>query len=222
MPLRSPVRIELFYDVVSPYSRAAFASLRRWAPIWEAELVLRPFLLGGVMKATGNSPPALLPARGLYMAKDIERLGRYFDVALVLPVDFPKNTLTAMRVLTQVEEQAHEHLGAASEALFERCWGGGGDDVNDPAVLKSALVEAGIDDTTAARFVAGTSDPEVKARLVRTTEEAVERGAFGAPTYFVRKHNGDEDEMFFGSDRLPLMAYLYDKPFPSPVPGRPA
>lgn len=216
------MRIELFYDVVSPYARAAFTCLRRWAPRWEAELVLRPFLLGGVMKATGNTPPAFLPARGLYMAKDLVRIGRYFDVTLLLPDDFPKATLGAMRVLTQVEEHANEHLAAASEAFFARCWDGGNVNVNDAAVQTAALLEAGIDEGTAARFVAGVSDPAVKARLMAITDEAVERGAFGAPTYFVRKDDSSEEEMFFGSDRIGMLAFLYDLPFDGPVPGRPA
>ncbi len=216
------MRIELFYDVVSPYSRAAFTSLTRWAPIWQAELVLRPFFLAGALKATGNSPPALLPARGLYMARDIARLGAYFGIKLELPATFPTLTLNAMRVLTQVEEHAGAHLQAASEALFERFWDGRGQDVNDPAVLTAALLEAGIDEPSAVRFVAAASDPAVKARLVRSTEEAVERGAFGAPTYFVRAHDDDDEEMFFGSDRLPLMAHRFGKPYPSPVPQAPA
>lgn len=216
------MRIELFYDVVSPYSRAAFTCLRRWAPLWGAELVLRPFLLGGVMKATGNTPPAYLPARGLYLAKDLVRIGRYFDVTLVLPDEFPKITLGAMRVLTQVEEHANEHLAAASEVLFDRFWSGGGEDVNDPAVLLSALREAGLDEATAGRFIAGASDPAVKARLAAITHEAVERGAFGAPTYFVRKDDESDEDMFFGSDRIGMLAFLYDLPFDGPVPGRPA
>lgn len=214
------MRIELFYDVVSPYSRVAFEALTRWAPLWEARLVLRPFFLGGAMKATGNEPPASLPARGAYMMKDLERVGRYFEAPLVLPSDFPKLTLSAMRVLAQVEEQANEHLAAASRALFDRFWGGGDEDVNDPAVLLAALREAGVDDERAQRFVASMADPEVKARLVRNTDEAVERGAFGAPTFFVRRKDDDEDEMFFGSDRIPLMAWCYGKPYPGPVPGR--
>lgn len=216
------MRIELFYDVVSPYSRVAFEALTRWAPLWEATLVLRPFFLGGAMKATGNEPPANLPARGTYMMQDLERVGRYFEAPLVLPNDFPKRTLSPMRVLVQIEEQASEHLEAATRALFDRCWGGGDEDVNDPAVLLAALRAAGLDDARAERFVAGIADPEVKARLARVTDEAVARGAFGAPTFFVRRNDDDDDEMFFGSDRIPLMAWCYGKPYPGPVPGRPA
>ncbi len=45
-------------------------------------------------------------------------------------------------------------------------------------------------------FLALINADETKARLKETTERAVARGAFGAPTFFV------EGEMFFGQDRL--------------------
>lgn len=66
------MRIEFFYDVVSPYSLLAFEVVERYAPIWGATVVHRPFFLGGVMQATGNAPPAALPARAKYLAKDMQ------------------------------------------------------------------------------------------------------------------------------------------------------
>jgi 2-hydroxychromene-2-carboxylate isomerase len=65
--------------------------------------------------------------------------------------------------------------------------------LGDPATLAATLAEAGFDP---AAFQALVSDPEVKAKLVANTDEAVARGVFGAPTMFVR------DTMFFGQDRL--------------------
>jgi len=69
--------------------------------------------------------------------------------------------------------------------------------LGDPAVLAATLAGAGFD---ADAFAALVGDPEVKARLVATTEEAVARGVFGAPTFFVG------EEMFFGQDRLDFVA----------------
>ena len=65
--------------------------------------------------------------------------------------------------------------------------------MGDPAVLAQVLQRDGFD---VEALLALAGDPEVKARLVATTEEAVARGVFGAPTMFVG------EQMFFGQDRL--------------------
>jgi hypothetical protein len=80
--------------------------------------------------------------------------------------------------------------------IYEAMWKEGAN-LGDPAVLATTLAAAGFD---AEAFAALVGDPEVKARLVATTEEAVRRGVFGAPTFFVG------DEMFFGQDRLDFVA----------------
>ena len=68
-----PRRLEFFFDYVSPFSYLANSQLPALAKRTGAELVYRPILLGGVMQATGNQPPATLPARAKYMPKDIAR-----------------------------------------------------------------------------------------------------------------------------------------------------
>ena len=65
--------------------------------------------------------------------------------------------------------------------------------LDDPAVLRTALIESGFD---AERFGELVQDAEVKAQLLHNTERSVERGTFGSPTFFV------DDEIFFGKDRL--------------------
>jgi 2-hydroxychromene-2-carboxylate isomerase len=65
--------------------------------------------------------------------------------------------------------------------------------LGDPAVLAQVLQRAGFE---AEALLALAGDPQVKARLVANTEEAVARGVFGAPTMFVG------EQMFFGQDRL--------------------
>lgn len=213
------MRIELFYDVVSPYSCAAFTALERWAPRWEVELTLRPFFLGGVMKAVGNTPPIMLAARAPYLAQDVARVARYFDIALTLPAVFPQSTLGAMRLLTAVDERAPEKVAPLTRALFARFFGGGEQLIDDPAALTAALAEAGVPAADVPALLDATGSPATKDRLRAVTDEAVARGAFGAPTYFMHADDGRQ-EMYFGSDRLALLAFEHGLPFTGPVPGR--
>jgi len=104
-------RVEFFYDVVSPWSWLGFETAVRYATQYSSvfTLVMRPFFLGGVMKATGNQPPAVLPARGAYMAKDLARSFVHHHMPpFQFPTRFPLNTIKSQRLLTalSLEEYA--------------------------------------------------------------------------------------------------------------------
>ncbi|MGH2901401.1 MAG: 2-hydroxychromene-2-carboxylate isomerase [Solirubrobacteraceae bacterium] len=185
-----PRRVELFYDYVSPFSYLANSQIPGLAKRTGAEVVYRPFLLGGVMQATGNQPPATLPARGAYMPKDIARWVRRYGLPFRFNPSFPMNTLHAMRAALAAQE-----LGvfpAYHAALFRAAWEEPRN-LADAAELRDVIAKAGLD---AERILARAGADEIKARLKANTAEAAERGAFGAPTFFVG------DEMFFGNDRL--------------------
>ena len=185
-------RIEYFFDVGSPTSYLAWTQLPRVAAEAGAEIDWRPMLLGGVFKATGNASPVTVPAKGRWMNDDIARWAARYGVPYRANPHFPINTLTLMRGATGLQwrqpDAFHRYLEVVHRALWES-----GENLGDAAVLAGALERAGID---AAGFAALVADPEVKARLVATTEEAVRRGVFGAPTFFVG------ETMFFGQDRL--------------------
>jgi glutathione S-transferase kappa 1 len=212
-------RLELFYDVVSPYTCLAFSVLERYcAPTstrWPVELVLRPAFLAGVMKSVGNVPPASLPQRAPYLLRDLGRLTSYVDVPLQVPEGFPANTIQAMRFLTVVERDRPERLAAVSRALFAIHWGEGRP-LAAPEVLLEAAGRAGLEAAEAASLAARTSDQEIKDRLKKTTDEVVERGAFGFPAMFVDIDGSDE--MFFGHDRLELLAHALKLPWAGPKP----
>jgi len=200
------MRIELYYDVVSPYSYAAFVLLDRYRTHWNATVELKPILLGGVLKSTGNQPPLNLPARAPYLLEDLGRLSRRLGIALHQPQGFPLPTLRAMRTLTAVARTHPDVLRPASLALFDAFWGRN-DDVETSPVLLAALAEAGLSPDDAARLVDAADSPEVKDALKAETAAVVARGAFGAPSYFVG------DQMYFGSDRIEQLAFDYDLPY---------
>ena len=184
--------IEFFFDFGSPTSYLAYTQLPRMAADAAATLVWRPMLLGGVFKATGNASPVSIPAKGKWMLSDMKLWARHYGVPLKFNPHFPINTLTLMRGAVGFQmRQPHEferYVDVVYRALWESQL-----NLGDPAVLAVTLHEAGFDGEA---FMALVSDPEVKAKLVGNTEEAVTRGVFGAPTCFVG------EQMFFGQDRL--------------------
>ena len=179
-------KLEYFYDYVSPYTYLADTRLGGL----DAEIVYRPMLLGGVMKATGNSPPKNVPAKGSYLDRDLVRWVARYGVPFRWNSVFPQNTVKALRIAIVAQhrgwfESVHSRLFAA--AWIENL------DLSDDAVLASIIEAAGQDPASVLGEI--TSD-DVKAELRANSDEAVARGAFGAPTFFVG------DEMFFGNDRL--------------------
>lgn len=204
-------KIELFYDVVSPYSYLAFEVLQRYRPRWKIDLVWRPAFLAGVMKAVGNVPPATLTARAPYLLRDIQRKSRFYDVPMGFPEDFPANTLTAMRLTTLVQMEQPERLEALSRELWRRHWGDG-KEVTSTEGLEAVCAAANVDKALVARL----GEQAVKDRLKANTDEAVERGAFGFPALFCAVDG--EEQMFFGSDRFDVMAHELGLPWHGPNP----
>ena len=184
--------VEFFFDVGSPTTYLAWTQLPALCAKAGATLVYRPTLLGGVFQATGNASPANVAAKGRYMNDDMARFAVRYGVPLVVNPHFPINTLTLMRGAAGVQLRMPARLDDYLRGVFKAMWVDGLN-MNDPAVAAQALQAAGFDP---AEVIALTNDAEVKAALRATTEEAVARGVFGAPTMFVG------DTMLFGQDRL--------------------
>ena len=85
--LMTRARIDLFFDCISPYTHISLHLWSRYAKAWPVTLKLRPFFLGGVMKATGNQPPGMLATRGSFLAADLQRSAALYDVPL-LPSEY--------------------------------------------------------------------------------------------------------------------------------------
>jgi 2-hydroxychromene-2-carboxylate isomerase len=183
-------RLEYFFDYVSPYAYLADSQIPALVARTGAELVYRPFFLGGVMQASKNSPPITVPNKGKYMLTDLQRWSRRYGVPINPNPHFPVNTLHAMRAaVAALGEPRFEDF---HRAMFRAVWCEG-KNLGDEAVLRAQIDAAGLD---GAALLARSKQQEVKDTLRRNSEEAVERGAFGAPTFFVG------DEMFWGNDRL--------------------
>jgi 2-hydroxychromene-2-carboxylate isomerase len=185
-------RVEFFFDYGSPWSYIANARLPGVAKRAKATIAYRPMLLGGVFKATGNRSPADNPveSKQRYGALDLKRWAARANVPFQRNPHFPINTLPLMRLAVAAERSGV--FPAFHAALWPAFWADARN-LGDPAQVRRVLELASLDSEG---LLAGSQSAEVKDELKATTEEAVARGAFGAPTFFVG------GEMFFGNDRL--------------------
>ncbi|XP_028280306.1 glutathione S-transferase kappa 1-like [Parambassis ranga] len=219
--------IELFYDVVSPYSWLGFEVMCRYRKVWNIELKLRPAYLAGIMQGAGNKPPGLVPNKFMYMTKDLHRLSEYFDVPLQPPSDpfeamFQKGTLAAMRFVVAVQERevgGDEQVEKVSRELWRRIWSED-KDITQPASLSEAAMKAGLSDSEIKEVLKLCTTKDIKDKLRSTTEDALNYGAFGFPMLVC--HINGKPEMFFGSDRFELMAHCIGEKWIGPKPDKQA
>jgi 2-hydroxychromene-2-carboxylate isomerase len=183
--------VEFLFDYGSPFSYLASLRIEDFARRHDAAVVYNPILLGAVLKVTGNASPMTIPAKSRYMAIELQRWATRYGVAFKSnPYPFMSNTLRLMRGAV-----AAQQLGVFPpyhRAVYRATWAET-QDLGDDAVLRGVLEHAGV---PASDLIAAGERQEVKDRLRRNTDEAVRRGVFGAPTFFVG------DEMFWGNDRF--------------------
>ena len=192
MSLTAP---QFLFDFGSPNAFLSHEAI----PAIEARIGVKfeyvPILLGGIFKATNNRSPAETLAgvrnKSEFNALETERFIRRFQVKpYVWNPFFPVNTLHLMRaaVAAQIEGVFEKYVDAA----FHHMWVEP-KKMDDPEVAMKALAASGLD---AAKLFARAQQADVKAKLILNTQGAVERGAFGSPTFFVGK------EIFFGKEQL--------------------
>ena len=182
--------IEFHFDFGSPTAYLAYTQLKLIAERNETKIEYYPILLGGVFKATGNNPPAAVPAKGKYMMVDLQRYANKYRVPYERNPYFPVNTLALMRGAVSYQDDGD--FIKYIEAMFRNMWIEP-KNLNDEEVLKKVLIENNFDVDDFTRRI---TDQNVKDKLISNTENAVKKGAFGAPTMFVG------DQMFFGQDRV--------------------
>ncbi len=181
---------DYFLDFASPYTYLCDSQIPGLLERTGAEVVYKPMVLGAVMVATGNKPPGSVPAKGAYMAQDLPRWLKRYGLDFAPNPHFPVRTILPLRAaLVAMEEGGFPELKAS---IFKAVWTEK-IDPNEVDQLKPVIARAGLD---ADHVLERTGDPSIKDQLKKNTDEAIERGVFGAPTIFVG------DDMFFGNDRL--------------------
>lgn len=188
------VKAEFLFDFGSPNAFLAHHVIPHIEKRTGVKFVYTPVLLGGIFKATGNQSP--MQAFGhirnkiAYEQLETQRFIRSHGISnFKFNPFFPVNTLNLMRMAVAAQNEGT--LARTMDAIFHHMWIAP-KKMDDPEVVKAALVESGIDPALLDRAQA----PDVKAALIANTEDAVARGTFGIPTFFVG------EEIFFGKDRL--------------------
>ncbi len=194
----APVEVDFYFDFASPNVYMAY----RLVPQIEARTGLTfnpiPVLLGGIFKATGNRSPmetfAGVKNKLEYEYLEMERfVARHQLSEFTFNSHFPMNSLQLMRGACAAQQQGL--LPAYMAAVF-RCMWEESRKMDDPEVMQTALNEAGLDGESIVRRI---GEADVKQALIDNTSQAVARGAFGVPTFFVN------NEIYFGKDRLGLL-----------------
>jgi 2-hydroxychromene-2-carboxylate isomerase len=180
--------LEFFYDFVSPYSYLASTRVEAEVAKVGGTVRFRPFLLGGVLNATGNKAPIEVAAKGRHLATDCIRWAKRLGVPFAWPARFPVLTVLPLRAAFAAEKLGK--LVPYTHAMYRAYWAEGRD-ISDAGVVADVATKAGLD---GAALLAEA--PSYKDALKAQTQEAVDRGSFGAPTFFVGQ------EMFIGNDRL--------------------
>jgi 2-hydroxychromene-2-carboxylate isomerase len=190
-----PLKVEFQFDFGSPNAYLAEKVIPAVERRTGVKFEYVPVLLGGIYKATGNLSPGE-SLRGIknkpeYQALETQRFIRRHNITTFRQNPFfPVNTLMLMRgvVAAKFEGLFEPYFRAAYHHMWEDP-----KKMDDPEVFRSAFISSGIDID---RLIARAQQDDVKRKLIEDTTDAVNRGAFGSPTFFVGK------EMFFGKDQL--------------------
>jgi len=191
----SAPKVEFHFDFGSPNAYLAHLVIPEIERRTGVALAYVPILLGGVFKLTHNRSPAESLA-GIRNKPEYERLEmdrflrRHGITRFRFNPFFPVNTLTLMR--GAIAAQALGVFERYVDEIFRQMWSEP-KKLDEPEVLRAALEESGLD---AKALLELAQSPEIKARLLENTQRSVDRGSFGAPTFFV------DDEIYFGKDRL--------------------
>lgn len=196
-------KIDFFFDLSSPWTRLAFHNVQPIIAANEAEIVWRPFLVGGVFNAVNQSvyaarenPDDIKFVHSFRVLKDWAKLAG-------VPMNFPSEhhpvkSVHAMRFCCALEDDQdalHKFATAAFDAYY-----GDQRNLDDSEVLIAIANENGFDGQALAQK---TQEQAIKDRLRTNTEEAIERGSYGSPSIFVPFADGER--MYFGNDQLPLV-----------------
>ncbi len=196
--------IEFFFDYSSPWTFYAFDRVEDFCAKNNAELVWKPFLVGGVFNKVNPSVYLRrenpVPPKDAYYQKDMADWARFQGIKMIKPSIFPLNSVKALRgAFVAIEEGT---ISAYSRACFEAYWCHD-KDLSQEDVLREIVGGVGMD---ADNFFAQIGDDRIKRKLFETTDEIIERGGFGSPTFFL-----DKSDMYFGNDRLELMQAAIDR-----------
>ena len=189
------MKIEFYFDFGSPNSYLSHLVIPKIEQRKKVKFDYIPILLGGVFKLTGNKSPAEsligIKNKGEYAEIETNRFLKKNEINnYKFNPDFPINTLALMRGATFAKEKPyyHSYIKCIYQSMWEKP-----KKLDELSVFETVLKEYNL---PSEEIIYGAQKKETKQMLIDKTSEAVEKGVFGSPTFFV------ENEIFFGKDRL--------------------
>ncbi|MDH4248029.1 MAG: 2-hydroxychromene-2-carboxylate isomerase, partial [Deltaproteobacteria bacterium] len=188
--------LQIFFDYNSPYSYIASTQIEALCRRCETQLQWVPFVLGGVFKERGVTPPFRLPYRVAYLNQDLEDLAAFYGIPYRHRTEFLFNPILSLRATLAVP--SGESRSRAVHALFRGAFVED-QDLGQPNVVRSLLDQAGLDGPA---LVEAAGSPPVKEELKRNTDLALSKGLFGAPSFLL-----EDGKMFWGQDRMTVLEW---------------
>ena len=197
------MKVDFIFDVASPNMYFCHKLIPDFKARTGVEFEYIPCLLGGIMKLSGNQPPfvafAEIPNKNKYQLIEIERFIKQHQLKeFKFNSNFPMNTVQIQRGALAALELGifDEYLEIILEAMWEKNL-----NLADIDIFQSTLSENNIDTGSIMEII---TSQDCKDKLIANTTDAVNRGAFGVPTFFF------ENQIFFGKDHLhQLEEYIY-------------
>ena len=182
--------LEFYFDFISPYSFLAHKQIRKIEDKEGVKIIYKPVLLGGLHNLHGIKAPAFIPAKAKHMVRDCKLIAEKNNIRFKFNSYFPIRSLNLMRgVLVAEEDNIKKYY---IENIFNTIWQDGLN-MNDTVVVQKILQNLNINPKT---FSLRATSSLIKDLLRKKTNEAYEKGVFGAPTFVVNK------KIFWGQDRI--------------------
>ena len=181
---------DFYFDFVSPYSFLAHKEIKRLEKRNLLKVQYNPVLLGGLHNLHGIKAPAFIPSKARFMIRDCKLVAEKKKIKFKFNSYFPIKTVSLMRGVFIAREDEFESYYI--DKIFESIWRDGLN-MNDQNIIDKVLKNININPKT---FCLRASEESVKNLLRKKTDEAFEKGVFGAPTFLVN------NKIFWGQDRL--------------------
>jgi len=182
--------LEFYFDFISPYSFLAHKQIRKIENKEGIKIIYKPVLLGGLHNLHGIKAPAFIPAKAKHMVRDCKLIAEKNNIRFKFNSYFPIRSLNLMRgVLVAEEDNVKKYY---IDNIFNTIWQDGLN-MNDAIVIQKILQNLNINPKT---FSLRTTSSLIKDLLRKKTNDAYEKGVFGAPTFVVN------NKIFWGQDRI--------------------
>ena len=181
---------DFFFDFISPYSYLAHKQIRKLEKENNIKINYKPILLGGLHKLAGVTAAAFIPSKTKYMIRDCKMIAEKHNIKFKFNTNFPINSITLMRgvFFAQKEKKLSKYIDFFFDAYWKE-----GLNLNNDKILNSILTSLNIDFN---EFQLITSDLKIKNKLIDETNDAYNKGVFGAPSFIIN------NKLFWGQDRI--------------------